>query len=77
MDKFHFSEKIQGVSPPAEHAMEFDPVSLPNIVKQQSPAMKHFITYIIQFQILDALCMGDSTPLVRTISRTNILKNKI
>lgn len=76
MDKMNFSEKIQGVSPPAEHEMEFDPVGLPNIVKQQSPAMKHFITYVIQFQILDSLCMGDSTPLVRIIPRINI-KNKI
>ncbi|KAE9555633.1 hypothetical protein FO519_001104 [Halicephalobus sp. NKZ332] len=56
-------EKTQGVSPPAEPEMEFDPVSLPSVVRQQSPAMKHFITYVIQFQILDALCMGDSTPL--------------
>ena len=72
MNKSGFSEKIQGVSPPPDPSMEFDPVSLPNIVKQQSPAMKHFITYVIQFQILDSLCMGDSTPLVNIISKINV-----
>uniref|UniRef100_A0A914QVF8 Angiotensin-converting enzyme n=1 Tax=Panagrolaimus davidi TaxID=227884 RepID=A0A914QVF8_9BILA len=58
-------EKYQGVGLPLEagEATEYDAVTSPGVARQHSPAMKHFVSYVIQFQILDALCMGDSTPL--------------
>lgn len=43
---------------------DFDAIAFSTIAQTHAPAMKHFFAYIMQFQILKALCRG-TTNLVK------------
>uniref|UniRef100_F1KUV8 Angiotensin-converting enzyme n=1 Tax=Ascaris suum TaxID=6253 RepID=F1KUV8_ASCSU len=61
-DWWRLSEHYQGVKPAARRsATDFDAIAAPAIAQMHSPAMRHFIGYIMQFQILKALCRNTTS----------------
>lgn len=69
---YAFSEHYQGVKPAARRsATDFDAIAAPAIAQMHSPAMRHFIGYIMQFQILKALCRN-TTSLVKNFGGKKI-----
>ncbi|OZC10660.1 dipeptidyl carboxydipeptidase family protein [Onchocerca flexuosa] len=53
------SELFQGIKAPVERkSTDFDTIAFSAIAQTHAPAMKHFFAYIMQFQILKALCRG-------------------
>lgn len=62
-----FSEFFQGIKSPIERkSTDFDAIASSSVAQMHAPAMKHFFAYIMQFQILKALC-GNATNLVKLI----------
>lgn len=52
-----FSELFQGIKFPVERkSTNFDALAISSVAQTHAPAMKHFFAYIMQFQILKALC---------------------
>ncbi|VBB29121.1 unnamed protein product [Acanthocheilonema viteae] len=52
-------ELLQGIKSPVERkSTDFDAIAFSTIAQTHAPAMKHFFAYIMQFQILKALCRG-------------------
>ncbi|KAM3725070.1 Inactive angiotensin-converting enzyme-related protein [Dirofilaria immitis] len=56
-DWWQLSELFQGIKAPVEReSTNFDPIAFSAIAQMHAPAMKHFFAYVMQFQILKALC---------------------
>uniref|UniRef100_A0AAF5PJ94 Angiotensin-converting enzyme n=2 Tax=Wuchereria bancrofti TaxID=6293 RepID=A0AAF5PJ94_WUCBA len=56
-DWWHLSELFQGIKSPVDRkSTDFDAIAFSTIAQTHAPAMKHFFAYIMQFQILKALC---------------------
>ncbi|KAK6111637.1 Angiotensin-converting enzyme family protein [Brugia pahangi] len=56
-DWWQLSELFQGIKSPVDRkSTDFDAIAFSTIAQTHAPAMKHFFAYIMQFQILKALC---------------------
>uniref|UniRef100_A0A0N5AUH0 EB domain-containing protein n=1 Tax=Syphacia muris TaxID=451379 RepID=A0A0N5AUH0_9BILA len=56
-DWWKLREYYQGIKPPTiRNADDFDAITSAAIARVHSPAIRHFIGYVMQFQILKALC---------------------
>ncbi|VDK65985.1 unnamed protein product [Onchocerca ochengi] len=53
------TELFQGIKAPVERkSTDFDAIAFSAVAQTHAPAIKHFFAYIMQFQILKALCRG-------------------
>lgn len=57
----NYREQYQGIKGPSGSAQDqaasaFDAVVSPAITQQHAPALRNFISYVAQFQILNKLC---------------------
>ncbi|VDK82126.1 unnamed protein product [Litomosoides sigmodontis] len=87
-DWWHLSELFQGIKSPVERkSTDFDAIAFSTIAQSHAPATKHFFAYIMQFQILKALChsatnlsngcMLERSPVIESIKEVMLLGSSI
>ncbi|VDK44288.1 unnamed protein product [Anisakis simplex] len=62
-DWWKLREHYQGLKGPSHQATDFDAIVSPAISQKHSPAIRHFVSYIMQFQFMKALCNNKTTNL--------------
>lgn len=70
----HYRERLQGVAAPVMRTEQhFDPASTPLITQQDFPATRDFVTSVLHYQILEALCAKAGATNVRYFTFTHRL----